>query len=99
MKNIYLYLDDVRTVPDGFVLVKNYEEFIEHINQNGLPELISFDHDLGEEKTGYDCAKWLVEYCLNNKQTLPKYNVHSQNPVGKENIEMLFINFIKLHSA
>src|SRR5690554_5209013 len=95
MKNTQLYLDDVRVVPDGFVLVENYVEFTEFIEQNGLPDFISFDHDLGEEKTGYDCAKMLVEYCLDRQITLPDFAVHSQNPVGKQNIESLLGNFRK----
>jgi len=95
MKNTQLYLDDVRVVPDGFVLVENYVEFTEYITQNGLPDFISFDHDLGEEKTGYDCAKWLVEICMNRKIPLPDFAVHSQNPVGKKNIESLLRNFKK----
>lgn len=47
------------------------------------------------EKTGYDCAKWLVEYCLDNKLALPKWNIQSANPVGKANIEGLFGSFAK----
>jgi len=46
-----------------------------------------------EENTGYDCAKFLVEYCLEHRQKLPAWHVHSQNPVGKENIERLLLNF------
>lgn len=48
-----------------------------------------------EEKTGYDCAKWLVEYCLDNKLPLPLYNIQSSNTVGKANIDGLFKCFIK----
>jgi hypothetical protein len=32
---------------------------------------------------------------MNNNLPLPKYNVHSQNPVGKENIEKYLNNFNK----
>lgn len=46
-----------------------------------------------EEKTGMDCAKWLVEYCMNNGVELPPWNIHSANPVGKANIEGLLRNF------
>jgi len=49
-----------------------------------------------KEKTGYDCAQWLVDYCLDNNVDLPICFVHSMNPVGKENIEILLKNFIKL---
>mgnify|MGYP006356488933 FL=1 len=37
------------------------------------------------EKTGYDCAKWTVEYCMDNNLKLPLYNIQSANPVGKAN--------------
>lgn len=93
----------------------SYVQFIKYIEENGLPSIISFDHDLGDspelrsmipieewydleeskEYTGMDCAKWLVNYCLDNSFPLPKYIVHSANPVGKENIESLFLSFLK----
>ena len=113
-----IYLDDVRTPIDkDWVVVRNYEEFVDKINEIGLEniELISLDHDLGDsamsewlyrttknyqinydnitEKTGYDCAKWFGEYCWDNGLPVPKWNVHSANPVGKENIE----NYLKKH--
>lgn len=91
MKN--LYLDDLRPIPDGFVGVRSYVEFVNYISQNGLPDFISFDHDLGLEESGFDCAKWLVNYCLDTDYRLPQFDVHSQNPVGKENILSLLNNF------
>lgn len=48
-----------------------------------------------EYKTGYDCAKWLVNYCLDNNCKLPLWNIQSSNPVGKDNINGLFLSFIK----
>ena len=88
-----LYLDDLRTTPEGFERVYSYKEFVAYLEQKGLPKFISFDHDLGEDFSGYDCAKYLVEYCLAHQLSLPDYKVHSQNPVGKENIERLLKNF------
>ena len=87
-----LYLDDLRTTPEGFERVYSYEEFVAYLQHYGLPDFISFDHDLGEGLSGYDCAKYLVEYCLVHQHPLPNYKVHSQNPVGKENIERLLEN-------
>ena len=49
------YLDDTRTPTEtipGYKpwdVVRNYNEFTEYILKNGIPDLISFDHDLGEE--------------------------------------------------
>jgi len=47
------------------------------------------------EKTGYDAAKWLVDYCIDNNLKLPLFNIQSANPAGKENIQKLLDNFIK----
>ena len=50
-----LYLDDVRTpttpLPDydNWEVVRNYNEFVDWITKNGVPDFISFDHDLAEE--------------------------------------------------
>lgn len=44
------------------------------------------DYNSLKIKTGYDCAVWLVEYCEKNDLEIPKFKVHSQNPVGKLNI-------------
>lgn len=46
-----IYLDDVRTpTDDSWIVVRNYEEFVEKITEIGLEniELISLDHDLGD---------------------------------------------------
>lgn len=50
-----LYLDDQRTpiknIPgyDAWDVVRNYAEFTEYITRNGIPDFISFDHDLADE--------------------------------------------------
>ena len=50
-----LYLDDQRTpvdnIPDHepWVVVRNYDEFVDWISKNGVPNFISFDHDLADE--------------------------------------------------
>jgi len=76
------------------VWVKTQSEFENYIKENGLPDFISFDNDLGiGYGEGYDCAKWLVEYCMDNDKELPDWTVHSANPVAKENIENLLHNF------
>ena len=46
-----------------------------------------------KEKTGFDCAKWLVEYCIQQNSEFPPYQVHSMNPIGKENIISLIESF------
>ena len=91
-----------------WVIVKNFSEFVKGIEiryQNGyFPTLISFDHDLadfdihGVEKTGMDCARWLINFCMDNDLKLPDYLIHSQNTVGNVNIKSIldqYKNFSK----
>lgn len=128
MKNL-LWLDDIRNpyineenrVPllkNGELFninwVLNYDQFTQWIQMYGLPDAISFDHDLAEEhytpeyfwdnyraskkfqdwkykiykeKTGKDCAKWIVDYCKENNLEMPKCYIHSANPVGVDYIK------------
>ncbi len=108
-----LFLDDIRNPKDcllymnkrvdcsiyslDWIIVRSHTDFVNYISLNGLPDLISYDHDLGEsdELTGMDCAKWLVDYCLDNDKNLPNFIVHSANPSGADNISGLFESFKK----
>jgi hypothetical protein len=100
-----------------WIIVRNYNAFVDYITKNGIPAFVSFDHDLGhdayvefsraytsdkkfnyenvKERTGYECAKWLVEKCLDENQPFPNYQVHSMNPIGKSNIESYIESYIK----
>lgn len=125
----FLFLDDIRTPLDCFYMknpdlydrkwdiVRNYDEFVNYILTEGVPDFISFDHDLSDEhyspemyksmetynelyngfkeKTGYDCAKWLCNYCAENSIPLPEFEVHSMNPVGRENIKNYLNSYLK----
>lgn len=73
-------------VPPDRIIVRNYEQFVFLIERNGLPEEVSFDHDLGEGKNGYDCAMYLTQRCVELNEELPFVEVHSKNPVGARRI-------------
>lgn len=118
----YLYLDDVRSPIEGdWIIARNYDEFVEIINKEGLEnfKVISLDHDLGdsamrefynnvyvndvldynniEEKTGLDCAKFLIELSMNSNKKMPQIYVHSANPIGSVNIIELINNYFKFN--
>jgi hypothetical protein len=104
-----------------WVIVRNYAEFVTCIEEKGMPDIISFDHDLADEhytpehywddydkskeyqesreyteKTGLGCAEWLVNYCMDKDLPLPKYFIHSMNPVGADNIKNYLENYLKV---
>lgn len=100
-----LWLDDERDPTDArwnsyfpletptIAWVKTYDAFVEWVTQNGLPDAVCFDHDLGEGKSGFDAAKWLTEYCLSRDSPLPAWNIQSANPIGRDNIISILRSF------
>lgn len=76
-----LWIDDIRTPPDGYLWAKNSEEAIEMINSHDPFEHISFDHDLGGDDTSRRVVLWL---CENPSKWSKTASVHSMNPIGRE---------------
>jgi len=66
----------------------HYLEF--HRAWNG-DRTLNYDN-MGEEKTGYHCVQFLIDFCIFYNVAFPKYFVHTMNPIGKENIENLIEN-------
>lgn len=148
-----LFLDDERNPSDvtwkniprdrPYDIVRNYQQFVDHVTLYGVPDFVTFDHDLadehyvhmlkdcqenstgqmmfevadpttlfveddegglnltfnyGPEKTGYDCAKWLVDYCIDRGIVFPPHEVHSMNPVGAARIHY-YIENAKKHAG
>ena len=88
-----LYVDDIR-FPEYFhqigaeiTVARTYDEAIQYIDDSY--DIISLDHDLGEDKTGYDIAKYIVE----NQIKVGAVAIHSANPVGRFNINQLLTHY------
>lgn len=96
-----LWLDDERQpcrefvkLVDNYYVATSYEDAIFYLanfseDQNYEDLFISFDHDLGEERTGYDLAKFIVEYEIK----IGGFDIHSMNPVGAFNIKQLLTHY------
>ncbi len=56
-------------------------------------ETYKMPYDSFKEKTGYHAAQFLIDYCLDKNLSLPEFQVHSMNPVGKQNILLLLNHF------
>ncbi len=48
-----------------------------------------------QEKTGYDCVKWLVEESMDKDMDLPMVMIHSANPIGSSNMMGYINNYLK----
>lgn len=74
--------------------------FDHDLKKEHYKNLVKNENDYSKyiEKTGYDCAKWLVDYCRQKKIRLPKYTVHSLNPIGAQNIKSILQSYEKQNS-
>ena len=97
----------------NWTIIRNYDDFCKKIEEDGMPSVVAFDHDLADEhyqalmndkgkhvvsydtfkeRTGYHCAKWMIDYCFQFKLEIPNdIFVHSMNPIGAEKIRDLIL--------
>jgi hypothetical protein len=83
-----IFLDDIRNAPDdSWTVVRTAQEALKLLKEGNV-EVISLDHDLGSGKlTGYDVVKWIEkEVFLKKEYKSPAIQIHSANPVGRQNI-------------
>lgn len=99
-----LFVDDLRNPNQPprwkfwskrWAVARTFDDAIRLLTLHNIQEL-SLDHDLGEEKTGYDIAKWLEKRAYYGF-TVPKaVTIHSANPVGRKNIELALTSMRRL---
>lgn len=74
---------------DHDLCLEHIKFYFEHGGHNSPPDPLAGSL----ENTGYDSAKYLVEYCMNNGLSVPEFAVHSMNYWGRKNIEGLLTRF------
>ncbi|WP_280389830.1 cyclic-phosphate processing receiver domain-containing protein [Nocardia wallacei] len=82
-----LYVDDLRTPPDGWMVVRSSLEAITHLHllraHGETLDALSLDHDLGGDDTTRPIMLWMCEH---NWWPQAIY-VHSANMVGADWLE------------
>ena len=74
------------------ITLKDYAstiKFLQDAHAAGDEIVIDLDHDLGEEKSGYDIAKFIVE----TSYPILGFHIHSMNPVGVFNMKHLLTHY------
>ena len=95
-KKAYIFLDDLRQTPGGYIRTHSVNETIKLIEelekQNAEIVLLDLDHDLGDYASdGGDAIKlldWLVE-----RNTLYPIKIHTMNGVGRDNMQRMINRF------
>jgi len=102
-----LFIDDDRwPVTPDWVIVRTPLQAIQAFQNYGMPYEIAFDHDLGSTSNGVEMkATEFVNYLWGlaeeGKLIFPsdfKYSIHSQNPIGAENIRSKMDQLIRYYS-
>lgn len=93
-----VFLDDLRTPPEGWVLTKTVQETLTLLKTCEVTHL-SLDHDLGSlDETGYDVVKW-IETVVVFGFVPPIITVHSSNPVGRIRMQAGIESIKKIEKA
>lgn len=94
-----LFLDDERYPKgSGWNVARSSDSAIQMTLLEGMPQEISFDHDLGGDDTSMVFLHWLTAALLRKEVAFPEdfvYSVHSQNPVGARNVACLMDNLLR----
>lgn len=89
-----IWLDDLcndkdtdRFTPEGFIGCQTALQACRLI-KTGQVTYISFDHDLGNDQgfDGYLVARYIEKLAYFDKIPKLRYDIHSSNPVGRDNI-------------
>lgn len=93
--------------PDNveWIVVRDSSEFFQKFHELHFQDnefFVSFDHDIqeieyGSETTGYDILKIMLNIVGINSIPVPVCYFHTQNPIGKENMEMYYKNFVEFY--
>ena len=65
-------------------------------NRPTLPSFVSFDHDLGGDDTAMKFLRYLERYGYCDQPPFD-YQIHSQNPVGRDNIRSFMESWQRFH--
>jgi hypothetical protein len=95
-----MFIDDERFPPGDeskWIIVRSSEEAINTVKTLGMPEFVSYDHDLGGDDTSIKFIWWMINSHMDGEfSNFPTmYEVHSQNPIGSKNIKYLLDGYIK----
>jgi hypothetical protein len=99
---IKLFVDDYRSQPDGWHLVKTITEAIRSLSGPLYCEVVSLDHDIIFEttncKVGFSNETFasVARYiAIMPKDRLPKIvYIHTANPTGAKDIEKILLNIV-----
>lgn len=101
--NWSLFIDDERfPIDPNSTIARSSTEAVWLVKKLGIPKHINFDHDLGGDDTSMKFLQWLENELIDRSLVLPKdftYSVHSQNPIGKKNIEGKMEMYIRHFTA
>ncbi|MBF5007276.1 YqiA/YcfP family alpha/beta fold hydrolase [Diaphorobacter caeni] len=98
--NKKMFLDDERMPPGDesqWRICRSSNDAMQAMLQQGVPDFISFDHDLGGDDTAMIFVKWLIDKDLDSLGFIPaefSFEIHSQNPIGAHNLRQTLYGYL-----
>lgn len=82
MSGLEIWVDDCKPAPHGCAVARTYDDALRMLRRFDYSTLY-LDHDLGEERTGYDLLMVLIQ----ENRVPATVKCISWNPVGRKRIE------------
>lgn len=88
-----------------WTIIRTFDDMVEWIQSDKWEdfEYITFDHDLNQQvhetgvsPDGYTLIKMLVDRAIDLNKPIPKCLFHTQNPIGRENMESYYFNYLNI---
>lgn len=95
-----IYLDDERPTPEGWVRCYWPEEVIELLENNEV-EMISLDHDLGDDEhgTGNDVILWIEQKVIEESYVPPLILLHTANTSARHKMMLGLQSIFRIRNS
>jgi hypothetical protein len=78
----YEIMSPINIEPTEIVWAHNYQEFVDEVDNYGIPDAVCLDYDLNQSgKNGFDCCEYLARICYKQKRKFPPFKLQSANAI------------------
>lgn len=92
---ITIYLGGVKLNKEHFISINSLEQLQLFVDLVSMPHKITFGIDSIGMPTAYECASWLIIYCIENQIKFPDYVINSGDKSDALQMDTLVGNFSK----
>ena len=94
-QSLNIYLGGVPIEHEQFTSINNLEQLQLFVKEVSMPHRITIGIDSLSKDVAYECASWLILYCIEQQLKFPDYVINSGRSNDDKQLENLIVNFTK----